>query len=264
MGDKGLRNAVRAILVAILLTLAAPAAAQDFNVGLEAYQRGDFEAALQEWRPLAEQGHAEAQFNLGNMYRAGLGVSEDHDEAAKLFRKAAEQGNIEAQLNLVTMYTKGEGVARDQAEAMKWLHKAAEQGDFRAHAGLANVYFNGLGVAKDVSEALKWWRSAAEQGDYGVLLTLGEIYQEGRGVAQDYSEAARDFGAGIKAYLRDDYAAALDAFRPLAERGATEAQTYLGHHVQRGPWRTAGLCRGAEMATPGRRPGRLNGTVLPR
>jgi hypothetical protein len=119
VGDKGLRNAVRAILVAILLTLAAPAAAQDFNVGLEAYQRGDFEAALQEWRPLAEQGHAEAQFNLGIMYDVGRGLAQDLTEAAKWYRKAADQGYSEAQFFLGFLYTAGLGVAQDNAEAAK-------------------------------------------------------------------------------------------------------------------------------------------------
>ena len=43
--------------------------AQDFDAGLEAANRGDFAAALKEWRPLAEAGDALAQFNLGNMYQ---------------------------------------------------------------------------------------------------------------------------------------------------------------------------------------------------
>ncbi len=53
------------------LVLAMPAAAQNIQKGLEAYNRGDFATALREWQPLAEQGHAAAQYNLGRMYDIG-------------------------------------------------------------------------------------------------------------------------------------------------------------------------------------------------
>ena len=49
----------------LLLMFAAPASGQDFEKGRDAYMRGDFSAALREWRPFAEQGHADAQFRLG-------------------------------------------------------------------------------------------------------------------------------------------------------------------------------------------------------
>ncbi len=40
----------------------------DFDKGVDAYKSGDFATALREWRPLAEQGHADAQYSLGLMY----------------------------------------------------------------------------------------------------------------------------------------------------------------------------------------------------
>lgn len=51
------------------------AQAADFDRGLAAAQSGNFEAALREWRPLAEQGHVKAQYNLGVMYEYGDGVA---------------------------------------------------------------------------------------------------------------------------------------------------------------------------------------------
>jgi hypothetical protein len=65
--------------------------------GLEAAQKGDFATALREWRPLAEQGDAGAQYNLGVMYRQGQGVPQDDKTAVKWYRLAAEQGHAEAQ-----------------------------------------------------------------------------------------------------------------------------------------------------------------------
>ena len=59
------------ILLAFLMTLSAPVAAQDFQKGLDAAQTGDYATALQEWTPLAEAGDANAQYNLGLMYENG-------------------------------------------------------------------------------------------------------------------------------------------------------------------------------------------------
>ena len=69
------------IILALLMTLSSPAAAQDFDTGLFAAQAGDFATALQEWKPLAEAGDADAQYNLGQMYRKGQGVLQDYAEA---------------------------------------------------------------------------------------------------------------------------------------------------------------------------------------
>ena len=67
---------------------------------MDAAKRGDYATALREWKPLAEQGNADAQFNLGLMYRNGEGVQQDHEESAKWFRRAAEQGHAGAQSRL--------------------------------------------------------------------------------------------------------------------------------------------------------------------
>ena len=61
------------VIFILALTLALPVAAQDFQKGLEAYKRGDYATALREWLPLAKQGHAGAQYNLGVMYDIGYG-----------------------------------------------------------------------------------------------------------------------------------------------------------------------------------------------
>ena len=110
---------------AILIVLAAPAWA-GFAEGPAAYKRGDYETALREFRLLAEQGDAAAQYNLGLMYINGWGVPQDHAEAVKWFRKAANQGFAIAQTYLGFMYFKGEGVPQDYAEAVRWYRRAAE------------------------------------------------------------------------------------------------------------------------------------------
>ena len=82
----------------------------DFEAGQDAYDRGAYDTALKEWRPLADQGDVKAQFNLGVMYQLGQGVPQDYAEAAKWYRLAADQGFAPAQFNLASMYIKGQGV----------------------------------------------------------------------------------------------------------------------------------------------------------
>ena len=83
----------------------------DFNDGFEgtadAFERDDYETAYKLFSPLAEQGDARAQCNLGLMYHEGQGVPEDNKEAIKWWRLSAEQRNEQAQVNLATMHDDG-------------------------------------------------------------------------------------------------------------------------------------------------------------
>ncbi len=115
------------IVVGLVFVLATPAWA-DYQVAGDAYNRGDYDTALKEWRPLAEQGDADAQFNLGVMYDMGLGVPQDYQEAVRWYRRAAEQGNAGAQNNLGFMYGNAQGVPKDYVLAHMWLSLVAAKG----------------------------------------------------------------------------------------------------------------------------------------
>ena len=119
------------ILVGLGFMLAAPTWA-DYQAGVDAYERGDYETALKEWRPLANQGLAVAQNNLGWMYDQGEGVAQNYAEAMKWYRLAADQGLAAAQNNLGAMYINGEGVRRNYVQGYMWLSLAAKQGYKRA------------------------------------------------------------------------------------------------------------------------------------
>jgi TPR repeat protein len=99
----------------------------------------DYAEAVRWYRKAAEQGHAEAQCNLGSMYHQGKGVKQDFAEAVRWFRKAAEQEHARAQFNCGAAYANGEGVNQDYAEALRWMHKAAEQGLADAKAGIKTI-----------------------------------------------------------------------------------------------------------------------------
>ena len=88
----------------------------------------DDRVAVTWWRRAAEQGDAEAQFRLGNMYLRGMGdLLQDDAEAVRWFRPAAEQGNARAQVKLGAMYAVGRGVPQDQIQAHKWFNLAASR-----------------------------------------------------------------------------------------------------------------------------------------
>ena len=96
----------------------------DFVEGLNFFYANDYANAAKSFIKAAEQGNAEAQFSLGNMYAEGHGVPQDDQQAVSWFRKAAEQGFAPAQVNLGVMYAQGQGVERDLVEAHKWFNIA--------------------------------------------------------------------------------------------------------------------------------------------
>ena len=175
-----LKRAIAAIV--LVSAFAAPMAAGTFEDAVDAHARGDYAKALRLIRPLANDGNATAQFNLGVMYLTGHGVQQDYSAAALWFRKAAEQGYAFAQSNLGTLCRDGRGVAQDDTEAVMWFRKAADQGDAVAEFLLGNQYANGKGVPQNYSEAMIWFQRAAEQGHPVAKLYLGVMYAEGRGV----------------------------------------------------------------------------------
>lgn len=151
-------------LVLSIVCLAMPVWA-DFQAGMDANNRGDYATALHEWRPLAEQGDALAQFNLGVLYRKGRGAPQDDVQARQWFEKAAAQGQVKAQFNLGTLYFNGEGVAKDYQQAFRWFRLAADQGEALAQTKIAIMYDEGQGVPQDIVQAYKWYSLAATNGD---------------------------------------------------------------------------------------------------
>ena len=133
----------------------------DFQAGLRAYRSGNFTAAYKQWKPIAERGDANAQYNLALLYERGQGVRRDLTQAALWYRKSAEQGAAAAQCTLGNMYDLGEGVPKDYDEAMTWYRKAAGQGHAPAEVNLAILYYNAQGTKRDLVTAYAWLSRAA-------------------------------------------------------------------------------------------------------
>ncbi|WP_374408970.1 SPOR domain-containing protein [Pelagerythrobacter sp.] len=132
------------LLIAGSALAAAPASA-DVKDGVDAWSRGDYRAAVAEWRGPAESGDPDAQFNMAQAYRLGRGVERDAAQAEILYAKAAAQGHLKAADNYGLMLFQ----AGRREQAMPYITAAADRGDPRAQYLLGIAHFNGDIVEKD-------------------------------------------------------------------------------------------------------------------
>ena len=123
-----MRNLVHAIALLLVLGLSAPVLAEPFEDAMAAWKQRDYPTAMRLLRPLADQGNAYAQNDLGVRYDKGQGVPQDYAAALKWYRLAADQGVGEAQYSLGYMYAKGHGVPQDYVQAHKWYSLTAAAG----------------------------------------------------------------------------------------------------------------------------------------
>src|SRR3954453_11487028 len=162
-------------LVAAMLLLASPSVlpAQSVKAGIEAWQRADYAAAVAIWRPLAEKGDADAEFNLGQAYRLGRGVATNLAAAKTWFERAAAQGHVDAQTTLgLLLFQNG-----DQAAGLKWLKKAADQGEPRALLVYGTALVNGDSVTQNPVLGYAFVSRAAAQGLEPAKDTLKQLDQ---------------------------------------------------------------------------------------
>ena len=132
---------MKALLPAILILMLGTAVSAGYDEAWIAYSNQDYETALKELMPLAEQGDPRSQYVVGWMYRNGEGVAQDYKTAVKWYRLAAKQGHAEAQKSLGLMYQFGEGITANYQSASKWYRLAAEQGNAEAQNNLGLMYF---------------------------------------------------------------------------------------------------------------------------
>ncbi|QJB68369.1 SPOR domain-containing protein [Parasphingorhabdus halotolerans] len=151
--------ALKLLFVTAAFGFAAPSFA-DVKDGVDAWGRGDFKAAIAEWRGPAASGNADAQFNLAQAYKLGRGVPMDLSEAEKWYRKAADQGHLQAQDNYGLILFQ----SNRRSEALPYLQESANRGEPRAQYVLGTGHFNGDFVEKDWVRAYALMTRASSQG----------------------------------------------------------------------------------------------------
>ncbi|KAF9541638.1 hypothetical protein EC957_002879 [Mortierella hygrophila] len=214
----------------------------------------------------ANQGDVHAQVALGDRYKDGREVHQDHHAALDWYLKAAEQHHPRAQYYIGLMYEEeheGEGdyeeddyeedddeegddvVIQDDTNAFEWFHKSALQGYTDAQAKVSKAYTNGAGVPKDNFRAMEWMVRAAENGHAGMQCSMGAAYEKGHGVPQSDSrsfewylksagqgfvEAQMQVAAAFEAGrgIPEDSLNAVEWYTKAADQGLAEAKFSLG------------------------------------
>ena len=196
-----------------------------FDYALKKVNLGRYKEAFDIWLPLAEEGNAKAQNNVGYLYLKGKGVNKDEDKAKKwltlakeqsyykafwwlgilyeekkeysnayeLFKEAADFGNDErAQYKIGVYYEKGIFVDKDESKAFDFYKKSAEHNLVLSQRKLGDIFREGLlGKRESPKESIFWFMKAAEQGDSTSQFKVGYFYYKGYGVDSDYVEAVK-------------------------------------------------------------------------
>jgi TPR repeat protein len=119
---------------------------------------------IQNLESKADKGDSSAQYELGEIYYIGDGVSKNLPKAFILFSKAAEMGLPEAQYSLGYIYKNGIGIEIDEKKSVQWFEAAAKNGVIIAQYNLGMSYLNGIGTDVDLIKAYAWLKIAREHG----------------------------------------------------------------------------------------------------
>lgn len=158
------------VAAALLIGAATSVSAQSVKAGIDAWQRSDYSGAVAIWRPLAEKGDPDAQFNLGQAYRLGRGVPGNLAAAKTWFERSARQGHVDAQTTLgLLLFQNGD------REGLKWLKQAAEKGEPRALLIYGTALVNGDGVQQDPILGYAYVSRSAAQGLEPAKQTLAQL-----------------------------------------------------------------------------------------
>jgi len=134
--------------------------APSVRAGIAAWQAGDYALAIGNWRPLADRGDADAQYNIAQAYFLGRGVPQNSNLAEQWYERAARQGHEEAQANYgLLLFQNGR-----RREAMPWIEQAANRGDPRAQYVYGTALYNGDLVPADLPRAYAMMTRAAAAG----------------------------------------------------------------------------------------------------
>lgn len=181
-------------MLGLLAAIWTSQVAADVKAGVDAWSRGDYAAAVKEWRQPAIDGDADAQFNLGQAYKLGRGVPVDLKAAEEWYRKALLQGHLQAEDNYgLILFQNG-----DRQKALPFIEKSAGRGEPRAQYILGTALFNGDMVKKDWPRAyaLMTRASAAGLGAASASLSQMDLYipldqrQKGLVMARDLEQQA--------------------------------------------------------------------------
>jgi TPR repeat protein len=177
-----MRTKTISLLLLLLAGFSPLSHGNDLEQGIYELNRGEFHAAIEQFRPLAAEGYAPAQYQMAIVYQHGYGVAKNGMKALSLFELAAKQNYPDAQFELALIYTEGKLVSQDLKKAYALTHKAAQKGLASAQFNLAVMFANGTGVKQDDFKASRWYKTAANLNYALAQYNLALLYSEGKGV----------------------------------------------------------------------------------
>ncbi len=163
---------------------------------------------------------------LGELYRAGREVPQDHKRAVELYRRSCDAGHPHGCYSLGMMHIEGKGVGKDVTQGVKLLQQSCDASELQACNDLGLYLLNtgktkqgiellqracdagtptgsaacgnlglvyamgGRGVHRDESRAAALWERACDGQELQRCTDLGSLYQEGKGVKKDTTRAA--------------------------------------------------------------------------
>lgn len=137
----------------------------------------------------ADEGDAEAQFELGCMLLYGLNGPRDVAAGLSLLYRAAIAGHPKAQMYIGSHYLFGTHGPADAAEAIKWLTLAAKQNEPYALYYLGYCYYEGIGVIKNDEQATTHLLRSAQAENSEAQYQLGRFYHEGVVFPENHEQA---------------------------------------------------------------------------
>jgi TPR repeat protein len=211
--------------------------------GIKAFQKQEYALALHEFKILADDGDADAQFFIGSLYQQGEGVIKNLPMAVPWLEKAAKQRHHGA-LNALGVIYASEKEFRDYARAEKCFEAAASTGFAEVQYNLGLLLANGLGSKHSLEEAAQLFQKSAEQGLAAAQHKLGRLYEQGelvptdlkqamswylKAANQDYAQAQLDLGLmyHLDKGIEVDEETALHWLSLAAKQGILAAQTQL-------------------------------------
>jgi len=171
--------------------LVGTAEAADLSDADIAFKLRDYPKAFIIYKSFANNGSAEAQYKLAQLYKRGDGTPLDLNAYVEWCRRSAVLGNTSAQYDLGYLYTQGKLVPKDVEQAFHWIEKAAIAGQPNAQTTLGWSYMsNHLELPTNYALAMEWNLKAANQGNGEGAANVGLLHENGWGVAVNYKEAA--------------------------------------------------------------------------
>ena len=163
----------------------------------------EFDKAIPLIKQAAELGNAEAQYNLGYCYQAGIGVVKDQSKAIEWYSESANQGFNDGLYQMMMAYSNGNGVEQDAQKAFSYALKCAQNGDGTCMFNVIGSYKEGMGVEKDLEKMLEWairlgtLENPENLGKSGYItsarLQLAYMYRDGTDVETDYFKSYQWF-----------------------------------------------------------------------